>query len=116
MHTEKGDIKPIYDTEHFAYPAYILQWLDAAEKWEALEYIMLDEANHTAVFVFTTISMQEKVEKNSAYTTMPSTWDILSSEQKMSREQLPDNHHAGFTIYADYATATYDLSFLEYLN
>ena len=116
MHTEKGDFKPIYDTEHFQHPTYILQWLDADEKWEVLEYIMLDEANHTAVFVYTTLGMQEKVEENSSYTTMPSEWNILSPEQKMSEELIPNYHDEGFSIYANFDSATYDLSFLDYLK
>ncbi len=116
MHTERGDIQPLYDTEHFQHPTYILQWLDADEKWEVLEYIMLDEANHTAVFVYTTLGMQEKVEENSSYTTMPSGWDILSPEQKISKELIPNYHDEGFSIYANFDTATYDLSFLDYLK
>ncbi len=116
MHTEKGDIQPIYDTEHFQYPTYILQWLDADKKWEVLEYMMMDEANHTAVFVYTTLGMQEKVEENSSYTTMPSGWDILSPEQKMSKELIPNYHDEGFSIYANFDSATYDLSFLDYLK
>ena len=116
MHTETGDIQPIYDTEHFQHPTYILQWLDADEKWEVLEYIMLDEVNHTAVFVYTTLGMQEKVEVNSSYTTMPSGWDILLPEQKMSEALIPPYHDDGFSIYANFDTATYDLSFLDYLK
>lgn len=116
MHTETGDIQPIYDTEHFQHPTYILQWLDADEKWEVLEYIMLDEVNHTAVFVYTTLGMQEKVEENSSYTTMPSGWDILLPEQKMSEALIPPYHDDGFSIYANFDTATYDLSFLDYLK
>ena len=116
MHTETGDIRPICDTEHFQHPTYILQWLDADEKWEVLEYIMLDEANHTAVFVYTTLGMQEKVEENSSYTTMPSEWNILSPEQKMSEELIPNYHDEGFSIYANFDSATYDLNFLDYLK
>ena len=116
MHTETGDIQPIYDTEHFQHPTYILQWLDADKKWEVLEYIMLDEVNHTAVFVYTTLGMQEKVEDNSSYTTMPSGWDILLPEQKMSEALIPPYHDDGFSIYANFDTATYDLSFLDYLK
>lgn len=116
MHTEKGDIKPIYDTEHFQHPTYILQWLDVDEKWEVLEYIMLDEANSTAVFVYTMLGIPEDVEENSSYTTMPSEWNILSPEQKMSKDMIPSWHREGFSIYANFDTATYDLSFLDYLK
>lgn len=116
MHTEKGDIKPIYDTEHFQHPTYILQWLDVDEKWEVLEYIMLDEVNSTAVFVYTMLGIPEDVEENSSYTTMPSEWNILSREQKMSKDMIPSWHDDGFSIYANFDTATYDLSFLDYLK
>lgn len=116
MHTETGDIQPIYDTEHFQHPTYILQWLDADEKWEVLEYIMLDEANSTAVFVYTMLGIPEDVEENSSYTTMPSEWNILSREQKMSKDMIPSWHRDGFSIYANFDTATYDLSFLDYLK
>lgn len=116
MYTEKGDIKPIYDTEHFQHPTYILQWLDVDDKWEVLEYIMLDEANSTAVFVYTMLGIPEDVEENSSYTTMPSEWNILSREQKMSKDMIPSRHREGFSIYANFDTATYDLSFLDYLK
>ena len=116
MHTETGDIQPIYDTEHFQHPTYILQWLDVDEKWEVLEYIMLDEANSTAVFVYTMLGIPEDVEENSSYTTMPSEWNILSREQKMSKDMIPSRHREGFSIYANFDTATYDLSFLDYLK
>lgn len=116
MHTEQGEIRPVYDTEHFQHPTYILQWLDVEEKWEVLEYIMLDEANHTVAFVYHTLCMADEVEENSAYTTTPSEWDILSPGQKQRGELIPAYHDEGFSIYADFEDAVYDLSFLEYLN
>lgn len=116
--TDAGVLKPIYDTEHFQHPAYILQWLDADGKWEALEYIMLDEANRTAVFVYNTIGMREKVEEHSTYATTPTTLDILGGRVFHERSAMPFTYRPedGFTIYAGFDTAEYDLSFLEFLK
>ena len=116
--TDAGTLRPIFDAEHFQHPAYILQWMDVGGKWEVLEYIMLDEAKHTAVFVYSTIGMHDDVETHSAYTTTPSAWDVLSGQTFHAAEELPFVYQPedGFTIYAGFDTAQYDLSFLEYLN
>lgn len=112
-----GEFRPLYDDVHFAYPVYILQWMEPGEKWQVLEYILLDEANHTAVFVYCTIGMEDDVEANSAYSITPATWDILP-ENVMPPELLPPGyrHYGGFSIYGDFENAGYDLSFLNYLN
>ena len=119
MTTAEGIVSPICDTEHFAYPTYILQWLDEGEKFEVLEYIMLDEENLTAVFVYT-LGALEKIEENSAYAVTPRTMDVLSSEQCESgfSFELPgiQQFFSGFSLYDDFDTATYDLSFLDYLK
>lgn len=116
--TEKGTTKLLYDDEHFAYPAYIAQWMDVGDKWEVMEYIMLDEENHTAVFVFNTLGMTEEIEENSIYTITPSIMDILSEEEKQPNPDMPFVYGTseGFSIYANFETATYDLSFLDYLK
>lgn len=116
--TEAGVQRPLYDTEHFQHPAYILQWLDVDGKWEVLEYIMLDEANRTAVFVYNTIGMRAEVEEHSAYTTTPTTLDILDGQVFEGAETLYSAYRAedGFSIYAGFDTAEYDLSFLEFLK
>lgn len=116
MHTDSGEIRPIYDTEHFEYPTYILQWLDVEEKWEVLEYVMLDEKKHTAVFVYSMLGIRADIEENSSYTTTPSLLNVLSKEQYMPDEMIGYPNDRGFTIYADYDTATCDLSFLDYLK
>lgn len=112
-----GEFRPLYDDEHFAYPAYILQWMEPGGKWQVLEYILLDEANHMAVFVYCTIGMEDDVEANSVYTITPSTWDILP-EGVMPSDMLPPGyrHYGGFSIYGDFGNAGYDLSVLDYLN
>lgn len=112
-----GEFRPLCDDEHFEYPAYILQWMEPGKKWQVLEYILLDEANHTAVFVYCTIGMEDDVEAHSAYSITPTTWDILP-DGVMSPDLLPPGyrHYGGFSIYGDFENAAYDLSFLEYLN
>lgn len=50
---QNGDksIELLYDDTYFSLPSYVIQWSNVGEKWEVLEYIMLDEKNHTA-FLF----------------------------------------------------------------
>ena len=92
--------KLLYDTDHFPCPTYIAQWSEVEEKWEVLEYIMLDEANHTAVFVYT-MSELEYIEDHSSYTITPSELHFLEND---------------FSIYDDFNNSTYDVAFLEYLK
>lgn len=92
-------IKPLYDDTHFPLPAHILQWSHVGGKWEVLEYIMLDEKNQTAVFVYT-MSELEYIEEHSAYQVTPTEMDFLSED---------------FSIYDDFENSTYDISFLNYL-
>ena len=96
-----GEIEtaPLYDDTHFELPTYILQWTDVEEKWEVLEYVMLDGENHTAVFVYT-MSELERIERISAYRVTPSEMHFQDED---------------FSIYDRFASSTYDLSFLEYL-
>lgn len=95
-----NEIVPIYDDKHFNFPTYILQWQDVGKKWEVLEYIMLDNENNTAIFVYT-MSELEYIEKYSAYNVAPSEMLFLDKN---------------FSIYSNFETSTYDISFLEYLN
>ena len=90
----------LYDTEHFSFPTYIAQWNKVEEKWEVLEYIMLDEANRTAIFVYT-MSELEFIEVHSFYTVMPTELHFLEND---------------FSIYNNFENCTYDSSFLEYLK
>ena len=117
LRSPMGEFRPLYDDEHFAYPAYILQWMEPGRKWQVLEYILLDEADHTVVFVYCTIGMEDDVEANSACDITPTTWDILP-DNVMPRDLLPPGyrHYGGFSIYGDFENAEYDLSFLDYLN
>lgn len=93
-------IEPIYDDSHFPLPTYILQWSDIGEKGEVLEYIMMDEENSTAVFVYT-MGELDLIEEHSSYNVTPSESDFLAES---------------FSIYSDYKNSTYDISFLDYLN
>lgn len=94
------EISPLYDETHFEFPSYILQWTKVGEKWEVLEYIMLDRENNTAVFVYT-MSELERIENHSSYKVTPSELHFLD-----------DN----FSIYEDFENSTYDISFLKYLK
>jgi len=91
---------PLYDNTHFDLPTYILQWTEVNEKWEVLEYVMLDKQNHTVVFVYT-MSELEYIEKNSAYNVTPTEMHFLDEN---------------FSIYDNFEDSTYDISFLEYLK
>ena len=91
---------PLYDNTHFDLPTYILQWTEVNEKWEVLEYVMLDKQNHTVVFVYT-MSELEYIEKNSAYNVTPAEMHFLDEN---------------FSIYDNFEDSTYDISFLEYLK
>ena len=99
---QNGDkvITPLYDGSHFSFPAYILQWSNVGEKWEVLEYIMLDKEHNTAVFVYT-MSELDLIEENSAYDITPSEMHFLTDD---------------FSIYEDFENSTYDISFLELLE
>ena len=94
------EISPLYDEAHFEFPTYILQWSEVGEKWEVLEYIMLDHENNTAVFVYT-MSELDHIEKNSSYKVTPTEMYFLDES---------------FSIYEDFKNSTYDISFLEYLK
>ena len=93
-------ITPLYDDTHFNLPTYILQWSKVGAKWEVLEYIMLDNETHTAVFVYT-MGELEYIEGNSHYTVTPSEMHFITED---------------FSIYEDFKNSTYDISFLEYLK
>lgn len=97
---EEKTTKLLYNTEHFAFPTYILQWKKAEQKWEVLEYIMLDEENNTAIFVYT-MSELEYIEKNSSYTVKPSEMHFLEED---------------FSIYDHFENAAFDISLLEFLK
>ena len=92
--------KLLYDTDHFSFPTYIAQWNKVEEKWEVLEYIMLDEANRTVIFVYT-MSELYTIEEHSFYNVTPTELHFLEDD---------------FSIYEDFDNCTYDVSFLDYLN
>lgn len=94
------EISPLYDEIHFEFPTYILQWTEVGEKWEVLEYVMLDNDKNTVVFVYT-MSELEYIENNSSYKVTPHELHFLDEN---------------FSIYDDFENSTYDISFLEYLE
>ncbi|MBR6577508.1 MAG: hypothetical protein IKK74_01045 [Clostridia bacterium] len=106
VQTGTESLKPIYDTEHFSLPTYILQWHEVGKKWEVLEYIMLDEANRTAVFVYT-MNELEFIEEHSSYTFTPTEMHFLNGNFSIYNYIETD-------VY--FENCTYDNSFLEYLK
>ena len=94
-----SSIALLYDDTHFSLPVYLLQWRKISSA-SIYEFIMLDEEKHTVVFVYTMDALEE-IEKNSSYTVTPSELDFLTED---------------FTIYDDFESCTYDISFLDYLN
>lgn len=106
--TASDSLKPIYDTEHFSLPTYILQWREVGGKWEVLEYIMLDDTNRTAVFVYT-MGELELIEKHSSYTVTPTEMNFLEGNFSIY-------NFIGGDTNIDFESYTYDNSFLEYLK
>ena len=93
-------VKLLYNAEDFSLPTYIAQWVEVEKKWEVLEYVMLDEATHTVIFVYT-MGELERIEENSSYTVTPTNLHFIEED---------------LSIYNDFNNSTYDISFLEYLK
>jgi len=83
--------------KHLFHQLQSRQWRDVGEKWEVLEYIMLDEEQKTAVFVYT-MSERDLIEENSAYDITPSEMHFLTED---------------FSIYEDFKTAPTIFRFLN---
>ena len=108
--TDSEPLKPIYDTEHFSLPTYILQWREVGQKHEVLEYIMLDEVNGTVVFIYT-MGEIEYIEERSSYTVTPTEMNFLEGNFS-----IYNYIETNIGSYVDFENCTYDNSFLEYLN
>ncbi len=106
----------LYDNEHFDYPAYILQWMNPTEKWEVYEYILLDEKNHTFIFVYNTLGGLDDIVKYASYNVEPNCnqEDVIDDELK---NVVASNSYDGFSIYLfkNSTNQIYDNSFLSYL-
>lgn len=92
---------PIYDTEHFKYPTYILTWMNAGNPMETYgiaEYVMLDKENGNVINVFKMCESFQDVQNISAYDIMPSAFEVadIIPEEK---QNYNDFHH-GFSIYS----------------
>ena len=103
--------KPIYDEEHFSLPTYILQWVDVGEKWEVLEYVMIDAKYNTVVFVYT-MSAIDRIATYSQYEITPPEYDFL--EHSFSIYVWVDD--SPFHVYDDnFDECIYDISFIDNL-
>lgn len=104
--------KPIYDEEHFSLPTYVLQWVNVGQKWEVLEYVMIDDANNTIVFVYT-MSALDSIELYSSYNIAPDELDFLEHNFSIYGKM----HDNSSYMYPDtFGDCTYDISFLDYLK
>ena len=115
--TDNGEMKLLRDDENFHYPAYIVQWMDYDDKWETLEYFLLDEEENTVVFVYTMGALQ-KIQGYAKYNVLPKKGEIIPEDKANVNDEL-GYHSEGFTVYKNVYSglegATYDISFLQYL-
>ncbi len=102
-----------WDREHFAYPAIILQWMDPGEKWEVLEYLLLDEGKNSVIFVYT-MGELETIDAYSAYDISPTTLNILAEDEEKTVELW--RQYTGFSVYDGAQGAEFNLEFLKYLQ
>ena len=105
-------ISPIYDEEHFSLPTYILQWVNVGEKWEVLEYVMVDNENNAVVFVYTMSSL-ERIEAYSQYNITPSELDLLECNFSIYGK-LEDND--SYIYHDNFDDCIYDISFIDNLK
>ena len=94
------------DEEHFDYPTYIMQWKVSNEKWQVLEYIMMDKINNTVIYAFSMAFGYEDLINNASYNIAPNVnlKNVLDTKS--------------FSIYnGKYKVEEmqYDISFLKYL-
>ena len=99
--SKEKETKLLFNDSNFEKDAYIIQWLKPSEKWEVLEYILLDDENNTVIFVYT-MGMLNVINDYSNYNIMP-------------KDEF-DEDIVGFSIYDDFENATYNIEFLDYLN
>ena len=116
--TKAGSTKLLYDEENFQYPAYIAQWMNYGEKWETLEYVLLDDAQNIVIFVYTMFSL-EKIQLHAEYNVLPKTSNVILVDKENLGEDI-HYHSKGFTVYnhvyGGLEGATYDISFLDNLK
>ena len=111
IHDEET-VKPIFDEEHFSLPTYILQWVNVDEKWEVLEYVMLDTEKNTVVFVYT-MSLLEKIEEYSPYNVTPSELDFLGYNFSIYGKYEENDCYIYNDVFKD---SLYDISFMDCLK
>ena len=113
---EKEIYNPLYDEEHFSLPTYILQWSKVNQKYEVLEYIMLDDENHTVIFVYT-MGLLDEIEDNSSYTVTPIEMKFLDYDLSIYRLLVDNDDTYSWLENQDvFEECVYDISFLDYLK
>lgn len=106
----------LVNTDNFNYKAYIIQWCEPGEKWEVLEYILLDDLNNTIMFVYTMGGLDDII-KHTSYDVAPKNMFFLNDsnyvDYSIYRTSYDYKNHINPVIEFD--EATYDISFLDYL-
>lgn len=102
--TENEKHTLLKDESNFSYPAFIIQWSKPEEKWEVLEYLLLDNENNTIIFVYT-MGELDTINKNVSYDILPKAMDFLTGTD-----------FENYSIYEDFENGTYNIDFLEYLH
>lgn len=109
--------KLLLNTDNFAYKAYIAQWREPTDKWEVLEYLLLDDDTNTIIFVYT-MGMIEYIEKNISYNVLPKDQFFLNDTDYENYSIYKTDNYTNDHLNPndEFDSAEYDVSFLDYLN
>ena len=98
--------------DNFSLPTFILQWLNVGEKWEVLEYVMVDAENNTIIFVYTMSSL-ERIQSYTHYDVTPYDYDFLENNFSIyGKLEDGDSYIRNDT----FDKSTYDISFIDNLK
>lgn len=105
-------VTPIYNEDNFSLPTYILQWLNVGEKWEVLEYVMVDAENNTIIFVYTMSSL-ERIQSYTHYDVTPYDYNFLESNFSIYGKLEDGDSYIRNDTFDE---STYDISFIDNLK
>ena len=122
--TKDGETRYLLKNEEaFSYPAYIIQWVAPGHKHGVLEYVLLDEANLTVVFVYIAFPNYKDIVAYASYDISPRmNWEEVVDPSLYNEETLElvgmKWWMEGYTVYFpnDMDNAVYDISFLNLLS